>query len=95
MVYLQTKNPNLGKIWSGKGWKILWPFEIYYGHLVHFMAIWYILCPLGNIAANWYILPSFGILCHEKSGNPALGERHLLAFCLLFFAKNIHAGRRS
>jgi hypothetical protein len=24
-------------------WYILWPFGIFYGHLVYFMAIWYIL----------------------------------------------------
>jgi hypothetical protein len=23
-------------------WYILWPFGIFYGHLVYFMAIWYI-----------------------------------------------------
>jgi hypothetical protein len=45
MVYFQTKNPNLGKIWgawSGKGWyyiiymamNILQPFGIVYGQLV-------------------------------------------------------------
>jgi hypothetical protein len=28
-------------------WYILWPFGIFYGHLVYFMAIWYILWPFG------------------------------------------------
>jgi hypothetical protein len=37
MVYFQTKTPiwvNFGEPWNGKGWHILWPFGIYYGHLV-------------------------------------------------------------
>jgi hypothetical protein len=29
---------NLGGPWNEK-WYILWPFGIYYGHLVYFMAI--------------------------------------------------------
>jgi hypothetical protein len=40
---------------------ILWSFGIFYGHLVYFMAI-------------WYIFPRFGILRQEKSGN--LAEQH-------------------
>jgi hypothetical protein len=70
MVYYQTKNPNLGIFWRALEWK----------RLVHSLAIWNILQPLGTffghlviyILAIWYILPRFGILCQEKSGNPAL-----------------------
>jgi hypothetical protein len=43
MVYSPTKNTiwvNFGRPWNEKGWHILWPFGIHYGHLVHFMAIW-------------------------------------------------------
>jgi hypothetical protein len=47
----------------GKGLYIIWPFRIYFGHLVH---LW----PFGNLVAIWYISPHFGILCREKSGNP-------------------------
>jgi hypothetical protein len=67
MVCFQTKNPNLGKFWRVLQWKILvyfmiiWsilrPLEIFYGHLVYFVA-------------NWYISPRFGILHQEKSDNP-------------------------
>jgi hypothetical protein len=32
-------------------------FGIFYGHLVYFVVI-------------WYIYPRFGMLYHEKSGNP-------------------------
>jgi hypothetical protein len=68
MVCFQTKNRNLGKFWMVLLWKILlyfvttWsilqPLEIFYGHLVYFVVI-------------WYISPRFGILDQEKSGNPA------------------------
>jgi hypothetical protein len=37
---------------------ILRTFGIFYDHLVHFMFI-------------WYIFLYFGIMCQEKSGNPA------------------------
>jgi hypothetical protein len=52
----------------------------FYGHLVYFMAIWYILWPFGPFygqlvffMAIWYILWLFGILfpvlvcCHKKN----------------------------
>jgi hypothetical protein len=38
-------------------WSILGTLEIFYGHLVYFVVI-------------WYIFPRFGILDQEKSGNP-------------------------
>jgi hypothetical protein len=44
---------------------------IFYGHLEYFTVIWYILWPFGNVVLIWYIFPHFGILCQEKSGNPA------------------------
>jgi hypothetical protein len=31
---------NFGGPWNGEGWYILYSFEIYYGHLVHFMSFW-------------------------------------------------------
>jgi hypothetical protein len=59
MVSFQTKNPNLGKFWKALDWKmliylmaiwnILQTFGIFYGHLVHFVFI-------------WYIFPGFGIM---------------------------------
>jgi hypothetical protein len=47
-----------------KGWYILLPFGLYYGRLVHLMAVW----PFGE--RIWNIFPRFGKLCREKSGNP-------------------------
>jgi hypothetical protein len=38
-------------------WSILWQLEIFYGHLVYFVVI-------------WYIFPRLGILYLEKSGIP-------------------------
>jgi hypothetical protein len=69
MICFQTKNPNLGKFW-----KALYVMEnagIFYSHLEYFTVIWYILYPFVNVVVIWYILPRFGILCQEKSGNPA------------------------
>jgi hypothetical protein len=40
-------------------WNILQPFGISYGHLVHFVVI-------------WYIFSRFGMLYQENSGNPGL-----------------------
>jgi hypothetical protein len=37
----------------------------------YIIAICYFLRPFGNLVAIWYIFPRFGILCQEKSGNPA------------------------
>jgi hypothetical protein len=69
MACFQTKNPSLGKFWRALEWKmllylvvissILQPFDIFYGHF-------------GKVVVIWYIFPRFGILCQEKSGNPAL-----------------------
>jgi hypothetical protein len=56
-------------------WFILWPFEIFYGHWVYFVVI-------------WYIFPRFGMLYLEKSGNPVLDHRGLnaeKAICRLKF----------
>jgi hypothetical protein len=45
---------------------------IFYGHLVHFMAIGYILWHFGIICGHLVYFPRFGLLYYEKSGNPAL-----------------------
>jgi hypothetical protein len=68
MVYFQAKNTILGKFWRALErkmlvyfmviWNILRPFGVFYGYLV---KLW----QLGIFA------PHFGILCQEKSGNPA------------------------
>jgi hypothetical protein len=32
-------------------------------------AVWHILRPFGILVAIWYIFPTLGLLCYEKSGN--------------------------
>jgi hypothetical protein len=67
MVYFRTKNSNLGKIFEGLSMEdvgictailsILLPNGIFYGHLVHFVII-------------WYTFSRVGILYRENSGSP-------------------------
>jgi hypothetical protein len=72
MVYFQTKNPNSGQFWWALGWKML----------TYLMGIWNILRTPGmfydylvHFVFSWYIIPSFGIMYQEKSGNPGLEPR--------------------
>jgi amino acid transporter len=72
VVYFRTKNPS--KFWRALERKILaflWSFGIFYVHLVLFMDM----LPYGNVVTIWYIFLSFGILCKEKSGNPAVSDQ--------------------
>jgi hypothetical protein len=57
---------NFGGPRNEKGGYNLWPFGIYYFHLVHFMVIWVILWPFGIF---WYIVS-------RKSGNPGPEAQH-------------------
>jgi hypothetical protein len=68
MVYFKTKIPYLGKFWKAS--HRMENVGIFHGHLEYFTAIRYILWSFGNVVVSWYIFPSFGILCQEKSGNP-------------------------
>jgi hypothetical protein len=65
MVCFQTKNSNLGKFLEGLRMENA---GIFYGLWENFTVIWYILCVFGKVVV---IFPRFGILCQEKSGNPA------------------------
>jgi hypothetical protein len=49
---------------------------IFFGHLEYFTAIWYILWQFGIYGYHWYIFSSFGVLCQEKSCNPAEDQRY-------------------
>jgi hypothetical protein len=53
----QTLWAYFGGMWNLKCWYILWPFGLLYGHLVYYMAIWYM-----YYMAIWYIKWPFGIL---------------------------------
>jgi hypothetical protein len=61
---------------------------ILYGHLEYFTVIWYILWPFSNVVVIWYIFPRFGILCEEKSGNPAYNDKIFSTCQKLSFANN-------
>jgi hypothetical protein len=43
---------------------------IFYGHLVYFTSIWYILWPSGICYGHLEYFSRFGMLYREKSGNP-------------------------
>jgi hypothetical protein len=45
---------------------------IFYGRLEYFTALWCTLWLFGNVLVILYIIPVFGILCQEKSGNPGI-----------------------
>jgi hypothetical protein len=68
MVYFQTKNPNLGKFWRGLEWKML-AYTISILNIC-IRAIWYILWPLGNLVAIWYISPPFWYIVSRKIWQP-------------------------
>jgi hypothetical protein len=64
---------------------ILRPFSIFYGHLVCFTAIWYIIFKL--------IFWPFGTLHREKSGNPACKVSrfsNLKFSALIFLNRAVH-----
>jgi hypothetical protein len=46
-------------------------FGVFNGHWEHVMVIWNILWPNGDFATK---SPRFGILYHEKSGNPGTDD---------------------
>jgi hypothetical protein len=65
-IVCKPKNPNLGKSCSERCWYILWPFGLFYGRLVYFVAIWYVI--FGMVI--WYIFPAFVCCTKGISGNP-------------------------
>jgi hypothetical protein len=84
MVYFPTKNPNLVTFWRTLEWK----------RLLYIMVISNILIPLCIFYWNfvilfvvWCIIPQFGILYLEKSGNPAI-RSGFPAFFLSTFLHN-------
>jgi hypothetical protein len=60
MVYFQTKNPNVGKFWKDLKWKMY--IGIFYGRLVYFTTIWYILWPFGLFFGYLVYFSRFGML---------------------------------
>jgi hypothetical protein len=58
MVCFQTKITKLGIFWRVlQCWYILWPFRLFYGLLVYFVDIWWILRLFGIFPPFWYVVP--------------------------------------
>jgi hypothetical protein len=66
-----NQTSQFGYIMEGRG---MGKVGVLYDCLEYITAVWYMLCPFGNLVTIWYIFPRFGILCQEKSGNPVLTE---------------------
>jgi hypothetical protein len=49
---------------------MLWSFGTLCVHLVHCVFIWYIVCSFGTLCVHLVHFSDFGIMFHEKSGNP-------------------------
>jgi hypothetical protein len=71
------------QIWVNFG-GLFWMEDVgrFYGRLVYFTAVGYILWPLGIFCGHWVYSSLFGMLYQEKSGNPAACP---------FWGKNLHA----
>jgi hypothetical protein len=65
-LFSNQKN-QFGKILEGLAMENV---GIFYVHLVHFTAIWYILWPFGIFKVILVYFSRFGMLHQEKSGNP-------------------------
>jgi hypothetical protein len=46
------------------------------------LGSWMMVCKSGNLMVIWYIIPRFGLLFQEKSGNPAFTPSHFLGSIL-------------
>jgi hypothetical protein len=46
---------NFGGYCNGRFWYILWPFGQFSGHLIYFMAIWYIFPHLAYFSLFWFV----------------------------------------
>jgi hypothetical protein len=54
----------------GISWKTWEHFDNFYYHLVHIVAICFILWQFGTFVDHLWYFPNFGILYQEKYGNP-------------------------
>jgi hypothetical protein len=72
--FFSNQKSQFGKILEGLRWENV---DIFCGLLEYFMYIWDILLPFRTFCVRlvlfvfiWYIFSGFGIMYHEKSGNP-------------------------
>jgi hypothetical protein len=71
-IYFMPKIPILlyfGRLCNGTFWYILWPFGIFYGPLVYFMALWYMLIYelLSYFPLLWYVVQIALIFCNHPT----------------------------
>jgi purine-cytosine permease-like protein len=78
---------NFGVSCNGRCWYILWPFGLFYIHLVYYVAILYILWLFGIFLV--YFL-SFGMLHNEKSGNPGFYGARSVRRSVSFSLTTVH-----
>jgi hypothetical protein len=90
MVCFQTKNPDMGKFWRALDWKNV---NIFYGHLVHFVFIWYIFlvlvsCIKKNLATlvcariiNWEAVKMFSLEINFCWMSPEEVEFSIFSWC--------------
>jgi hypothetical protein len=68
MAHFQTIPTVLVHFENAFEWKSL---KMFYDHMVCFVTTWCILLQIGIFCVQLLRNPHFGILCQEKSGNPA------------------------
>jgi hypothetical protein len=68
MVYFQTKNPSFAMEYV----------SIFYGHVVYFIAKWYIYGHLEHFMVIWYIFSRFGMLTEKN-----LATLHFITFIIV------------
>jgi hypothetical protein len=93
MVNFETKIPNLGNLGGSCNIRccyILWPFGLFYGHLVYFIAIWYILLPFGifcchlvyPINFSLVYFPPILVYCTKKNLSTLKQTMQFLTLCV-------------
>jgi hypothetical protein len=71
--------------WScnGRCWYVLWPFGLFYGHLVHFWLFWYILYGhLATFSPVWYVFT-------KENLATLFGSENMLLICFYDFVPRI------
>jgi hypothetical protein len=85
----QIKNPDLGKFLEGLAMEDV---NIFYVHLVYFMAVFYILCPFGIFYVNLVYFPPFWYIAPRKIWQPCCEA--LIVFLFLVFLLPMKDGSR-
>jgi hypothetical protein len=80
---------NFGGTCNGRFWYILWPFGLFYGHLVYFVADWYtyLVAIFVYFIVIWYIF-SLLVCCTKKNLATVkkTRRRRIIFFSKVFFS---------